>query len=341
MKKLFAILFAVILSTSVYAQRSNAFSDATYNTIADDSYYLFNLIDWNKLEFDKAFIGASTIYNNFLQLYSAFHIGQNTLMVGLEGNLWADNALNRSYFLFGHKNFSVYANYEQLKNGKWEIFETEYYGKMYCPTIGFGYNIDEKNAISTTVNYNYINGTDIDVHFTRVNATYKKNLVLSKTKNSSFQLKYDTSYLNGNNNVTNEKTNYFIHCITPTYKLETKLNEKLDFGFLVYVPFGYIKKTSKTCLFIDPITINNGFSYQFTQNLLGNIGISIKTPSINFPKEGDVYTGIFYSRYSLGLTFMPSSNIKIDGSCYFTPSAGLSLNDIQSYELALSVSAKF
>lgn len=346
MKKLFAILFTVILSTSVFAQNTSMFSYATHDTIADESTYLFNLTDWNKLQFDNLFLHVGTIYRAEFNMTAVFNVGNSTIMAGYTGNLWDDSNFNRPIIFWGKNKLALYASYEQDNQGNFNFDGTNYLGKAYVPSAGFGYNFDDKNAISLNVNYISIVGdeTTSDLTQIRPTATYRKYIENSKNKTSYLKFIYNGMFTTVKDNATDVSNSYSTNTLTSYYYMETKLAEKLKWGFEVDLPLSYRNLPSFKGFVIPSLGIDNGLSYALSEMFDLNFGYSFYAPTIYIPSEGDVTTGSMYNTYSIGFTFKPAENVKIDAYSTFYPTWGVAVNnftDSSSYRFSFSVSAKF
>lgn len=343
MKKLFAILFTVILSTSVFAQNTSKFRVATQGAIADDTTYLFNLTDWNKLQFDNLFLSAGAVYQNRFNLSAAFKTGDSTIHAGYAGNLWADSDWSFATLLWGKDKLSLFASYEHENPSSITFNSTTYNGRLYVPTAGIGYNIDDKNAISLFAKYITIVADDTASDLTQIRPTvnYRRYLENSKSKVSYLTFIYSGVFTTVKDNTTDNSDSYSTHTFTPCYNMETKLSDKLKYGLEVDLPVSYRDLPSFKGFVIQSLGIYNGLSFEATDVLALNFGYSLTTPYIYFPSEADIFTGALGNTYSIGFTFKPAENVKIDASTYIWPWA-VSIDNIESnYTFNFSVSAKF
>lgn len=341
MKKLFAILFTVILSTSVFAQQetTSKLATSTYSAISDDSTYFFNLTDWNKLKFDDLYLLSTYIQSSYIELGGAFKLNENTLMVRYDGNVWAKDDWNRVSLFWGKGNLSLYAAYQHENPG----YLNSRNGREYIPSVGFGYNFDNQNAIAIAVSYDSLVGADTayDVTVIKPVVTYRRYLEDSKTKTTYLKFVYSGQFTTEKYNVTDDSESFSKNTVTSTFGMETKLSDKLKYGLMASLPLEYNKTPTSKIFYIDSLDVRNGISYSLSEMFDFNFGYDFAIPYICIPDEGDISSGSFNNSYCIGFTFKPAETVKIDAYASFYPTNGESVDELSSTKFYFSVQAKF
>lgn len=344
MKKLIAITISLFLAASVFAQKSSSFSTATYQSIKDEPSYLMNVMDWNKLSFDKYYLFSSINSATRLNITGATKVNSNTLMLSYEGNLWEDNAWGRIGTLYGFDNKAILVSYDFFEDGTYSIFGSTVSGKIYEPRVSFGINLDDKNTLKIDGSYAYVDGTNIDDSYFSATVSFRHYLQQTSKVSSALLVSYNGGFLTQTNESLSTTNKANSNYISTRFEYENQFASKAKVGLTTRLDVGYYTNEltggNLKQIFFNPYAYA-GLSCALADSVDLLLGMDIDIPKYNINIDAENTKTSFYSYYRIGLSVKPSDVVTIDGYAYLYPTSGISVENLLSSSFYLSVALKF
>lgn len=360
MKNLKKIMIACLIfafGSSAFAINSGLRSGSAF-TLMDDSYYYMNLVDWEKLSFNK-FYGFTAINStNSINLFAAQKVKDgNLLAYSYDGNLWTENGYNDFSVFYGFGKMALKFDLGLDETTKENVKEPY---TIWIPAISFGMDVSDKFAFSAglglasskieteqaflgetytiTDKYSnvslfangYYNIKNTDKLFAQAifgySGNFEKEVVESDLENSKPQ-------------ESKTNSNSFFLSAELQYKPTSAFTYAMKATFPRFTTFTRADETSYTTM---SFFVNNGFMVELKPNkFFTSFGIATTLPSFTFEKDVDTVKGALTNTYYLGMAVNLAPQIRLDGRCTITPTTGISMEKIFQQALYLSLTAKF
>lgn len=321
------------------------------STLMDDSYYYMNLVDWEKLSFDK-FYGFTAINSpNSINLSAAQKTKDgNLLAYSYNGNLWTKNGYNdfSAFYGFGKMALKFDLGLDETTENATEPYT------IWIPAISFGMDVSDKFAFSTGLGLSSLKIDEEDAIYsiTSTNVSLFANGYYN-IKNTdklfaqaifgysgSFDkavMEFDMEGMDSQESKTN--SNSFFLGAELQYKPTSAFTYAMKATFPRFTTFTRADETSYTTM---SFFVNNGFMVELKPNkFFASFGISTTLPSFTFEEDVDTVKGTLSNTYYMGMAINLAPQIRLDGRCTITPTEGISMEKIFQQNLYLSLTAKF
>lgn len=352
LKKIVVACLIFAFGASAFAINSGLRSGSAF-TLMDDSYYYMNLVDWEKLSFDK-FYGFTAINSSTsINLSAAQKLkGGNLLAYSYDGNLWTENGYNDFSVFYG---FGKMALKFDLGLDETTTNATEPY-TIWAPAVSFGMDVSDKFAFSTGLglssskideedaNYSiatttvslfangYYNIKNTDKLFAQAIFGYSGNFDKAVTE-------FDIEGIDVDPQETKTNSNSFFLAAELQYKPTSAFTYAMKCTFPRFTTYTRADETTYSTL---AFSVNNGFMVELKPNkFFTSFGIATTLPSFTFEKDVDTVKGALTNTYYLGMAVNLAPQIRLDGRCTITPTTGISMEKIFQQALYLSLTAKF
>ena len=350
MKKIAAILLITLSIVFNLAALNSAAYESTAGTIEDEAYTLLNVISWKDLKFEKTFIFSNINSTSSGNLAAVFHTkNKNVMGLGWEGNLWSETSYNSITGFYGWNKSALALNFTEYMSPSWYLDSnicTDY--KNLGGNAEFGTlinkNVSLRFAFGISNITGQINTTDINYLDFTAGTTLFYTLKEEKNLSSKLFLDYEGDFAarKATTGSTETKSNYSQNVITCGAKLLYLINNNLTYGLYAAMP---VTITAGDEISTDTelaFTVSNGLSYIIKPNkLFFETGVQLSLPSIIFHKDADTETGLFFSTFYAGFSFIIGNVVRLDISTGLNPNNGIKPDDIWNQSFNISISARF
>ena len=349
----------IVVACLIFAFGSSAFAInsglrlGSAATLMDDSYYYMNLVDWEKLSFDK-FYGFTAINStNSINLFAAQKVKDgNLLAYSYDGNLWTENGYNDFSVFYG---FGKMALKFDLGLDETTTNATEPY-TIWAPAVSFGMDVSDKFAFSTGLGLSSSKIDEEDANYsiasTNVNLFANGYYNIKNTDKLFAQaifgysgnfdkavMEYDIEGIDVEPQEAKTNSNSFFFGAEMQYKPTSVFTYAMKFTFPRFTTYTRADETTYSTL---AFSVNNGFMVELKPNkFFTSFGIATTLPSFTFEKDVDTVKGTLTNTYYLGMAVNLAPQIRLDGRCTITPTEGISMEKIFQQALYLSLTAKF
>lgn len=342
LKKLALVAVMLTVGLSAFAIESGLYTGSA-SAVHDDSYYYMNLIDWQKLDFDK-FYGFTNFngVDNSLNLAGASHLKNgDVLAYSYEGNLWADNNYNFFSGFWGHDKLAVKGSLGFEEDGASEII------------LGAGYNVTDKISFSAsvidlwekdkeTIGTYVIENLD-NIFALQILGKYNikntdKILLRLTLGYAGIFLKNKVTTTIGENDPTTETTKASENIIHIGGTFQYKFNDRFTFGSEITFPeFTFYDEAT-----VISFEMRNGFIAGVVPNrLYVSAGLETTLPSLTFEDDEDVLKGNLINSFYLGAAFDLTPQVRITSSTNIAITDGLSLEEAWQEVFSFALQMKF
>ena len=343
-----AVLFSAV-TFNLTALDSGLFT-GTAGTVRDDVQNIMDPIEWNTVKFDNVFGFTSLNSLYYGNLAAAFHVnGSNLLAIQWNGNLWSTIPSNSFTCLYGWDKNAIMVLYNQKKTMTTSVNGGNYTFDDYVNSFSFGAvygrTINEKFAFGLLANYSTISGTLQGTNQVLSASVINAAGDLYYTFKNDGKLKaklvtgYTGTFTNWDIELLGTKTSYdaSVNSIRAGVNLEYKPSSNFTYGLVASVPFTFYDGGSYL-----QFLVKNGFSYAIQpEKFLLNMGLETVLPYILFPETGDTSYGTFGNTFYGGLSFFASDAVRIDLSAEVSLTDGISLDEIWTQNLDISLRMSF
>lgn len=345
MKKVIISLVSVLfLSTSIFANEESQAYKSTAGTIKDNTYYLFNLTEWQSLNYDKYIT-----YLDLTQFNRGYFSGAKKLKnkglfgISWNGDLWGNNVSNEIEMMYGNKNFSIIAGGEFSNNSAITSSTTSYSTNYFSfkPLVKIGYVFNKKSSFEVGTSFKMASAdysTTEQIEQTVIGASAKFNHTINSDKkmNDYFSLGYEGLF----SNTTILDLSEIKNVITGEFGLNYKIKPEFVYGFKAVLPVT-LNFTNDILSTKIEASISNGFSTKINDIVTLNAGLCTTLPFVQIVQDEDDLTfgslgNIFYG----GVTFNIKDFISLDLCGTISPDH-TSLSELWDKNFAISVTAKF
>ena len=352
MKRLMTI---VLMSAAICFNALNAMAlesaayEGTAHTVEDNTYAMMNVLDWNKLEFDKTLVFSNMNSTSSGNLAGVFHINkQNVLGLSWEGNLWSETSYNSLTGFYGWDKYAFTLNFTEYMSPAWYMDSdicSDY--KNLGGKAEFGYLINQMFAAKLGLGFSNVTGriNTSDINYS--NFTVGAELVYNMKDEENFKFKlllgYDGDFAARKATVgnTQTETKYSKNVITNGAKLLYK-SGNFSYGLNASIPISFVSGDGISKDVTFDFNLSNGFSVTLQPDkLLFNTGAEIMFPSIYLHENADSETGIFYTTFYAGFSFILNNYIKVDLCTGLNPNNGITFDDLWHQNFNISLSARF
>lgn len=349
-KKIVLSLVLFLISFSAFAIESGLYTGSA-SAVHDDSYYYMNLIDWQKLNFDK-FYGFTNFQgaNDELNFAGASNLKNGDLLAySYAGNFWTDGGYNSYNVFWGHNKLAVKGGLSFIDESTTTIDAS--LGFNATDKIGLtlslsdGWNKDSETTevmgiksetnLSTNIFQLGIGG------IYNIKETEKMLLRVSIGYTGYFYKNKVTTIINdGEPNVNSIENNR--NRITLSGTFQYKINDRFSFGSVLTFPRISFFDNNGTEYTEMEFAMRNGFMASVVPNrLFISAGLSTQIPSLTFRKDQDTEKGTLTNNFYLGAAFDLTPQVRITSSTNIAITDGLSLEEAWQEVFNFSLQMKF
>lgn len=342
LKKLALVAVMLTVGLSAFAIESGLYTGSA-SAVHDDSYYYMNLIDWQKLDFNK-FYGFTNFNgaDNSLNFAGASHLKNgDVLAYSYEGDLWADNNLNFFNGFWGHDKLAVRGSLGFEEDGATEI------------VLGTGYNVTDKISFTALIGDYWIKDKETMGTYTietldnifklqivgkyNIKNTDKVLLRLTLGYGGIFYKNKVTTTI-GENDPTTETTKDSKNVIHIGGTFQYKFNDRFTFGSEITFPdFNFYEEAT-----LISFEMRNGFIAGVVPNRLYiSAGLETELPFLAFEEGEDVVKGNLFNFFYLGAAFDLTPQVRICSDANIAISDGLSLEEAWQEVFRVALQMKF
>ncbi len=340
---------------------------ASAYTIEDDAYNFMNVMDWQKLDFNKFYGYTSIDSRTEGNLGAAFHVGgSNVLGITWRGNTWDGNPHNDFNVMYGWNNMAIRGGIIQYSEDSKTIngVTVDSY-QIYVPNFEFGMNVTDKLAFEAGFGIGfgsvYAEATGIEMKISQtipaLNAMVSYNILDKGNMSGTLGLGYEGSYgtttteatvtILGTSTTTKETVNTNQTKFTPFYKMNVAFSDTFTYGLSAAIPFTF----SGTSYSVDSDTISetsanyvdfkicNGFRAALAKdkvNVYGGIETDLPRADFSDSSNNGTFRNTFYGGFDVNL----SQEVKAELGGQFTPYNGISMDEIWKQTMYVTIQAR-